>query len=130
MRSLELARPMSGRSSVARILLFAETDLGEVLEAALNDAGRQCVRVCDASQALALHADGAFDAAIIDMDGGDRGALALIREMRARSPCANILACIWRGDGSDAERSAGASTTLEKPFGLRELLDALEPIGR
>ena len=100
------------RSAVRRILERAGYD---VLEAGDGDAG------------LRLHQEQGADVVIVDIFMPERDGLELIRDLRATSPQAKIVAMSGGGRSGkiDLLKDAavfGAARTLWKPFEMTELL--------
>jgi len=102
--------------------VFAET-----LAQALHRRGHQVARAHDGETALALAAQGGFDAAVLDLRLATDSGLRLIAPLKAASPELRILLLTGYASIATAVEAIklGAVHYLAKPAGVEEILAAL-----
>jgi DNA-binding response OmpR family regulator len=119
---------------MARILVIDDDEtLRRVIRRILERVGYDVLEAGDADAGLRLHRDPGADIVIVDIFMPERDGLELIRELRAESPRAKIVAMSGGGRSGklDLLKDAavfGASRTLWKPFELTELLTAVREL--
>jgi len=121
---------------VARILLIDDEDqTRRMLRQVLERAGYEVIEARDGEEGVRYYYAHPTDLVITDvLMPGTRGLDAIV-ELRAKVPDTKIIAISgggYLGDLSflDAAKQVGARSVLQKPFELRELLEAVrEAIG-
>ena len=107
-------------------LLVVEDDtaIRDFLNRSLTEAGYQVDVASDATTALAMAADTAYDAFIIDLGLPDMDGLDLIAQCRAQGQSAPVLILSARRSVDERVRGLeqGGDDYLTKPFALAELL--------
>jgi len=106
---------------------FVRTSIRTVLQS----VGHKVVEVGDADTGIDLHRNAPFDVVIVDLVMPNKEGLQTIRELKHEYPELPIVAIsgggkIVRKNFVQTAELFGAATTLEKPFGGEELLNALE----
>lgn len=96
----------------------------------LEGAGHEVSDASDAEVGLGLQRANPFDAVIVDLIMPNKEGLETIRELKTDFPSLPIIAIsgggeIVRKNFFQAAELFGAKLTLEKPFGGRELLEAV-----
>lgn len=105
---------------------FVRTSIRAVLEG----AGHQVCDVGDADVGISQQRDNPFDIAIVDLVMPKKEGLETIQELKQDYPDLPIIAisgggAIVKKNFIQAAEAFGATTTLEKPFGGDELLNAI-----
>jgi CheY-like chemotaxis protein len=105
------------------------------VRAVLEDAGHGVVEAVDGAAGLRAYRDAGFDLVLCDLFMPDVDGIELIRTLRRRSPDAKVIA--MSGGASDGMLDLldlapylGAAGVLPKPFGLDELVRAIERVLR
>ncbi len=118
---------------MAERILIVEDDarLAEMLSEYLGQAGFRITVAPLGATALSQHAEGGYDAVVLDLMLPDMDGLDVCRQVRSRSDTA-VLMLTARGDAIDRiiGLELGADDYLPKPFEPRELLARLRAILR
>ena len=119
---------------MARILIIDDdAQLRAILRQVLDRAGHQTSEASDGREGLREHQQLMFELIITDILMPQGGGLDTVRQLRQVSPDVKIIAISGGGQSGpldlldEAERS-GADRSLQKPFGLRELLDVIDEL--
>lgn len=100
------------------------------VRAALTDPGTELITVSDPRTAVLAAAEHAADAAVIDLQVGSMGGMAVVRALRSAMasgetpPLRTALLLDRSADGFLARR-AGADVSVVKPFSAQQLRAAL-----
>jgi len=111
-----------------RILVIEdEAPVGRLIERILEDDGYFVTKVKTARHGLLKLRETSFDLAIVDMSLPDADGPVLVRDIRAEFGCLRILAVsgYMHGPMRGMAMAAGADLTLEKPFTVSGLKDAV-----
>ena len=120
--------------AAARILVIDDdATLRSAVRRILERAGYDVLEAGDGEAGLRLHQEQGADVVIVDIFMPERDGLELIRDLRATSPEAKIVAMSGGGRSGkiDLLKDAtvfGASRTLWKPFEMNELLAAVRDL--
>jgi DNA-binding response OmpR family regulator len=116
-------------------ILVADDDPGirRTLQIGLTKAGYEVVEARDGAEAMRLWRDDGADLVISDIYMPDKDGLEVIRELRAQSPTARVIAMTdgGRSRNLDPLRHAGifgANRTIAKPFTLEEMLAIVKQV--
>ena len=121
---------------MARILV-ADDDriIRAILREMLSGAGHEVVQAPDGDKALEIYKAGAIDLVITDLFMPPSGGLAVIEQLKEVDPEARIIAISgvaltntevrYEMDPGQLAIQRGADRTLRKPFGKKEMLDAV-----
>jgi DNA-binding response OmpR family regulator len=119
---------------MARILIIEDDDhCRELLRLMLEPAGHAVVDACNGREGPARYCAAPTDVVILDLFMPEQEGLETIQALRREYPTVKIIA-ISRGDRTGTldllpiAAQLGAQRTLWKPFGLRELCDAVEAV--
>lgn len=119
---------------MARILVIEDDDiLRALMRKMLTRSGFEVVEAADGSCATELYREHAIDLIVTDLFMPDKEGMEVIRDLRRENPQAKIIA-ISGGSSFDSidylevARLIGAAKTLNKPFGTRELLEAVRQL--
>jgi DNA-binding response OmpR family regulator len=122
---------------MARILLIEDHErLRELLTTALSAAGHSVVGAEDGDIGLdAFRAHGPFDLVITDIVMPNREGIGTILALKQVSDVPIIAMSgggrsVGSDDALDSARLLGATTTISKPFALREMIEMIESIGK
>jgi DNA-binding response OmpR family regulator len=113
---------------VARILVIDDEDQSrQMLQQALERAGYEVTTARDGSEGLRRFREAPTDLVITDILMPEKEGLETIMDLRREFPAVKIIAVSGGGrTGSlnflDIAKRLGARRTLQKPFGLREML--------
>lgn len=116
---------------MARILLIEDDDiLRALMRKMLTRSGYEVVEAADGSYAVQLYKEHDIDVIVTDLFMPDKEGMEVIRELRQENPHAKIIAISGGSsfdsiDYLDVARLIGAAKTLNKPFGSKELLEAV-----
>jgi DNA-binding NarL/FixJ family response regulator len=114
------------------LLIDDERDTRELLSRALEREGFAAVTAGSAEEALAVARTTAFDVVITDIVLGadDRRGLRLMTELREAGVAAPTIVITAYADVDKVKTALndGAAHLLEKPFGARELVAAIERV--
>lgn len=119
---------------MARILVIEDDDiLRALMRKMLTRSGYEVVEAADGSCATQLYREHAIDLIITDLFMPDKEGMEVIRDLRKENPEAKIIAISGGSsfdsiDYLDVARLIGAAMTLNKPFGSRELLEAVQQL--
>jgi CheY-like chemotaxis protein len=116
-----------------RRILLVEDDprVREVLHQALATAGYDVVAAADGEEALAAYTAAPTDLIITDLMMPRKDGVETIRGLRRQHPAAKVIAVTaarGRFNRLIAARHVGAHRTLLKPFGMGELLTAVQDV--
>ncbi len=117
---------------MAKILIVDdEPNIREILGHLLECIGHTPIEAGSGLEALKLCDEGDLDVVITDLTMPDFSGMELIREIRANYPDIRIVAVSgnsdrYPGDGLFAAKQAGASATVQKPFALNDIRDAID----
>ncbi|MDF2622052.1 MAG: two component transcriptional regulator, winged helix family [Xanthobacteraceae bacterium] len=118
------ANPLDRPSHLGRVLVVDDDrDMRHAIIAYLND--RQCAAIgCGVGDVPHHLRHNQFSLVVLDVQAGPSGRLAVLRQIRDRSPVPVILVAGQRCDEADriAALELGADDCLIKPFDPRELL--------
>jgi DNA-binding NtrC family response regulator len=129
-RCLTSDAPCGISTGVALALIVEEDpDLCEVIAILFAVVRFECVLASDLDHALAQHEARSFDVVVINIAEPELHGLTTIRELRARSAELKILAMSWRDVPTRVAIEAGASTRIEIPFSVADLIAALRRAG-
>lgn len=108
---------------------FVRTSIRAVLES----VGYEVAEAGDADTGIGLQRASSFDVIIVDLVMPQKEGLETIRELKGDYPDLPIIAIsgggeIIRKNFVQAAKLFGATSTLEKPFGGEDLLNAIEGI--
>ena len=126
----------SKASAVARILLVDdEASIRRPLQRVLERAGHQVFTASNGREAVRLWRECSGDLVITDIQMPEKDGLETILELRQLSPHTPILAMSGghpncRVDVLADAVQLGAFRTIEKPFAIREMLEAVEQLLR
>lgn len=117
----------------ARSILVVEDDdqLRRFLDEVLDDAGYQVQQAENGQRALEILQDNAFDIVLTDLVMPGQDGIGLITALRRFNPDQPIIAMSGRSktelemDSLDMVKVLGANVTLQKPFSIEELEQAL-----
>jgi CheY-like chemotaxis protein len=114
-------------------ILVVEDDprVREVLGQALAMAGYDVVATADGEEALAAYAAAPTDLIITDLLMPRKDGVETIRDLRHQHPAAKVIAVTaarGRFNRLTAARHVGAHRTLLKPFGMADLLAAVQDV--
>ncbi|HEY7490086.1 MAG TPA: response regulator [Candidatus Tectomicrobia bacterium] len=113
---------------MARILVIDDEDQSrQMLQQALERAGYEVTTARDGSEGLRRFREAPTDLVITDILMPEKEGLETIMDLRREFPAVKIIAVSGGGrTGSlnflDIAKRLGARRTLQKPFGLREML--------
>src|SRR2546426_3597518 len=113
---------------VSRILVIDDdATLRSAVRRILERAGYDVLEAGDGNAGLRLHQEQGADVGIVDIFMPERDGLELIRDLRATSPQAKIIAMSGGGRSGKIDllkdaAGVGAARTLWKPFEMTELL--------
>lgn len=114
------------------LLIDDEPDTRELLARALEREGFSAVTAGTAAEALAVARSTALDVVVTDIVLGadDRRGLRLMTELREAGVAAPIIVITAYADVDKVKTALndGAAHLLEKPFGARELIGAIERV--
>jgi len=121
--------PAAGRV----LVIDDDATLRSAVRRILERAGYDVLEAGDGAAGLQLHEQQGADVVIVDIFMPERDGLELIRDLRATSPQAKIVAMSGGGRSGkiDLLKDAtvfGASRTLWKPFEMTELLAAVRDL--
>ena len=120
--------------TMARILIIDDhTPTRHMLRQALERAGYEVVEATDGRAGIQLQHATLADVIITDILMPEQEGLETIRELRRDFPTTKIIAISGGGQLGNYNfltiaEHLGARRVLQKPFGLREMLDAVEEI--
>src|SRR4051812_5787696 len=114
-----------------RLVLLVDDDVNilRLIGQGLQRSGYEVVTATGAEQALEIHRTRAVDAVVLDNGLGEVSGIELLAELRKESP--SVAAVFTSGAITPSlEESARAfeAVTLEKPYPMRVLVDALESL--
>jgi CheY-like chemotaxis protein len=122
----------AGPAPRPRILLVEDDPrVRELFHQALAMAGYDVVATADGEEALAAYAAAPTDLVITDLMMPRKDGVETIRGLRRRHPAAKVIAVTaarGRFNRLIAARHVGAHRTLLKPFGMGELLAAVQDV--
>jgi DNA-binding response OmpR family regulator len=100
------------------------------VRAALSDAGTELIFVSEPKGAVAAAAEHAPDAAVVDLQVGSMGGMAVVRALRSAMAAGEVKALrtvllLDRRVDDFLARRAGADRSVVKPFTAQELRAAL-----
>jgi DNA-binding NtrC family response regulator len=112
---------------VARVLVIDDdADVRQVLRDALAAAGHEVVLAGDGAAGLRAHAAARPDVVIVDLVMPEKSGLELVVELRRADPGVKIIAISGSANLEFlAGGEVGVATTLEKPFRLEAVIDAV-----
>jgi two-component system, chemotaxis family, chemotaxis protein CheY len=119
---------------VARILLIDdEACIRRPLQLLLERAGHEVFTAANGMEAVRLWRESSGDLVITDIQMPEKDGLETILELRQLSPLTPIIAMSGghrdgRVDVLGDATQLGAFRTISKPFGLREMLQAVEQL--
>lgn len=119
---------------LARILVIEDDDiLRALMRKMLTRSGYEVVEAADGSYAVQLYREHDIDLIVTDLFMPDTEGMEVIRQLRQESQEAKIIAISGGSsfdsiDYLDVARLIGAAKTLNKPFGSRELLEAVDEL--
>jgi DNA-binding response OmpR family regulator len=120
---------MVTRPSVVSRVLVVEDDeaMRATLRQALEREGHRVLEQVSGDHVLALLESQAFDVVVLDRDLPGKNGLDLLPVLRRRFPSVAVIFITAFGGARVAEEVLllGAARYLEKPFRMRELLDAV-----
>ena len=119
---------------MARILIVDDdAQMRNMLQLMLERLGHETTQASDGREGVAAHQDAPFELVITDilMPGGE--GLETIQDLRRVHPEVKIIAISGGGrtgalDFLDVAEKLGAHRTLQKPFGLDDLTQAVETL--
>jgi CheY-like chemotaxis protein len=104
-------------------------DTLSVMERLLRSCGHATAAAADATTALALHRDHAFDLAFIDIGLPEMTGIELLARMRAIRPVTAVsLSGHCMPDELEAQARAGFARCIAKPCVVEDLLRAVEEL--
>jgi CheY-like chemotaxis protein len=114
-----------------RILVVDDNEaLRENLAEALELEGFEPVNAADGQAALRRLAEGSFDAVLLDLVMPGMDGREVLRRIREEPRLAALRVIVTTGHtGPRARAGVPADGFLHKPFGVRELLEALRRVG-
>lgn len=119
---------------MAKILVIDDDDIIRALiRKMLERAGHAVVDTANGRQALEMYRQEAVELIITDLFMPDKEGMEVIRELREENAAAKIIA-ISGGSSLDSmdyleiARLIGASKTLTKPFGWKQLLTTVDEV--
>jgi two-component system KDP operon response regulator KdpE len=118
---------------MSRILVVDDEDaIRRLLRVVLERGGHAAVEAGDGRAALAEHAHGGIDVAIVDLGLPDRDGLEVVAALRARDSALAIIVLSARDATADkiAALDLGADDYVTKPFDGDELLARLRSVVR
>ena len=109
-----------------------EAAIRKVVRDALERAELEVETAVDGEDALERFEQGAYSLVVTDLAMPRRDGLALVRELRRRSPSIPILVLTVRGEEQEKVRllDAGADDYVTKPFGVAELVARVKALIR
>lgn len=120
---------------MSRILIIDDDDLTQsMLKMALDGRGYEVFQAFDGKQGLSLLRKEAFDLVITDIWMPETDGLQVIKKVHQDFPNIKILAISGGSrkvpglDSLPVARAMGADQLLRKPFGEKELLDAIQSL--
>ncbi len=119
---------------MARILIIDDDDqMRAMLRQVLERAGHEALEASDGRGGLEAHREAPFQLVITDILMPEGEGLETIRQLRQVSPDVIIVAISGGGqtgtlDFLDVAQRLGAARSLQKPFGLQELLDVVDEL--
>lgn len=112
-----------------RILIADDDEDGFVpIRASLEAAGYFVLQAFDGEAALELLSAEPFDIGVFDLDMPRLDGASLVREIRARSIALPIILVSGNGNVRRVARELDIEISLVKPFGIDELMAAVEKI--
>ncbi len=118
--------------TMARILLVDDfEELRSLMIALLGDTEHEIVAAYNGLEGLEAVREEDFDIVITDLIMPEMDGLKFIEWLREHKPDTKIIAisggkAVIPGVYLQAAKAAGATTTLEKPYGRAELIEAIE----
>jgi len=119
---------------VSRILIIDDdSQVREVLRKMLERAGYGVMDAPDGNVGMKLHRKAPADLIVTDIVMPGKEGLSTIKELKQNSPEVKIIAISGGGSIGPEEylemaRRLGVNQTLSKPFGSRELLEAVRAL--
>jgi DNA-binding NtrC family response regulator len=119
---------------MARILLIDDDDaVRTMVSLALDRNGHTVIEACNGEEGLALFPRVKADLLITDLVMPGKGGLAVLAEVRGRSPPVKAIAMSGGGrwgpwDDLEEARNLGAARVLAKPFSLDTLIAAVDEL--
>jgi CheY-like chemotaxis protein len=119
------------KAPLPRILVVDDNEaLRENLAEALALEGFEPVPAADGAAALRRLDEGSFDAVLLDLVMPGMDGRELLGRIRGEPRLAKLRVVVTTGyTGSKARAGVPADAFLHKPFGVRELLQALRSVG-
>src|SRR3954466_12967987 len=112
---------------IAVLVVDDEESVRTFLAELLGNAGYQVRCASSGTQALEMLAGGSFDAVLLDVVMPEQSGLEVLKQYRGQGGQAPVIVLSALSGADDAVRAMklGATDYLAKPFGNRELEDAL-----
>ncbi len=123
--------PLKGAAKAMRILIVDDNvAAADALVRLLNKLGSNAQAVYSGRDALGVPSLDTVDAFLLDVGMPEMDGYALVRALRDRGITAPIIALTGYGLAEDKKRaeSAGFTTHLTKPIGIRDLTTALDEV--
>jgi CheY-like chemotaxis protein len=106
----------------------------DALRLLLEELGARVTEAGGGSEALQHLETGRFDLVLCDLRMPDLDGFAVVRQIRADRRWKDLpvvaVSAVGPGGGPDRIREAGFDARLHKPFGLNDLVEALDSVGR
>ncbi len=119
---------------MAKILLVDDDpDIRSLLKIMLTGEGHDVIEATDGTQALQVAQSQSFDLVLTDLIMPDKEGIETIMELRKKIPRIRIIAMSGGGVGRQEDYlglagKLGAMRTLAKPFGVKELKEAVDAV--
>ena len=119
---------------MARILVIDDnTTLRMMMHETLAKAGHEVVEACNGHEGTERAAAESFDLVITDIIMPDKEGIATIVELRRNYPDLKIIAASAGGkidakEYLETAKEFGADRTLVKPFGRKDILEAVDQV--
>jgi DNA-binding response OmpR family regulator len=119
---------------MTRVLIIDDdASTRDVLRQLLNREGYETVEACDGREGVQCSQAAPMDVIILDMLLPERNGLDVIRELREVNPTVPIIAISGYShtgplDFLRVAETCGAQRTFQKPFHLREMLQAVHDL--
>ncbi|MFN7955946.1 MAG: response regulator [bacterium] len=128
-----LERPYLTRESRRVLVVDGDPSVRTMLGVALRRSGFEVHEASDGVDVLRACREHRFDVVLVDLELRGKDGLTLMREIRAESPRARLVAmsAAQGVDGFAAPlevRQAGGTAFLAKPMGLGDLLGCIEAV--
>ena len=115
------------------LIVEDESELRALMERELRGAGHSVTAAANGGEAIRLLEGARFDVVISDLIMPEADGFEVIRKIRRQSPAVPVILTTGGGTGAAAmylemARHMGAAETLQKPFTLDELREAVDRV--